>query len=241
MAYKKSRARTQLSTVYSEISDRLKLADRKVIDPVIREYVIAAAIFLAHAEIENFIEDIVAGFAQGIKAKALKGSSLPGNLRSHLFLTKANAIQIFGNYLAASSEKDLLKNFTTAMQGSAGDIMTDQKVVTHITGKDIYGSLKYPSEDNLKKLFFRLGINDLFQQLSAHLKQDAVALLKSLGSLRTQLAHTGTLPGISCKDVREKLDDAERFVSALDRLMYRITIENLGAAIWRKHLCQPAT
>ncbi|MGF6663310.1 hypothetical protein QF000_004978 [Paraburkholderia atlantica] len=237
MSYKKSRARTQLTVAYKGISDRLKVADGKGVDPMLREYVISAAIFLAHAEIENFIADVVAGFSQGVLAKAPKGSSLPGNLRSHLFLTKANALQIFGNYLVGSSEKELLKSFTSAINGSAGDLLNDQKHITNINGKEIYGTLKYPSEDNLKKLFFRLGVNDLFQQLSAHLKQDAVALLKSLGSLRTQLAHTGTLPGISCKDVRKKLDDAERFVSALDRLMFRITSANLGATIWRQYLC----
>lgn len=136
-----------------------------------------------------------------------------------------------------NSEKELLISFGKVLKGPARSIVDDSVALTPFKGEEIYAKLKYPSEDNLKKLFHRLGVENVFARLSAQLKQDAIALLQSLGSLRTQLAHTGTVPGVSCKDVRDRLLDAERFVGAIDRLMFKITASNAGLPIWIAHLC----
>lgn len=95
MPYKTSRARRNLKTAYSDMDARLQSVNVSRVDPQVRDYVIAAAIFLAHAELENFIADIFSDFATGIRAMATKGSQLPGELQSHLFLSKANAQAVF--------------------------------------------------------------------------------------------------------------------------------------------------
>lgn len=86
MSYKVSRARKNLKNVYSDIAGRLRAAEYRSVDPKVREYVIAASIFLAHAEIENYISDLLSSFSTGLQSKVKKGSGLPDNLRSHLFL-----------------------------------------------------------------------------------------------------------------------------------------------------------
>ena len=223
--------------VYSDIDARLLSVSISRIDPQIRDYVIAAAIFLAHAELENYIADIFSDFASGVQAIATKGSQLPGELQSHLFLSKANARAVFGKYVGGNSEKELLKSFMIALRGHAGTIVNDSATMAPFTGKDIYAKQKYPSEDNLNKLFYRIGIDKVFDKLSAYLKRDSAALLESLGSLRTQLAHTGNLPGVSCKDIRDRIRDTERFVGAIDRLMYKSISSNFGSSVWVSHAC----
>lgn len=237
MPYKTSRARRNLKAAYSDMDARLQSVNVSRVDPQVRDYVIAAAIFLAHAELENFIADIFSDFATGIRAMATKGSQLPGELQSHLFLSKANAQAVFGKYVASKSEKEMLKSFVAALRGHAGTIVNDSVSLAPFTGKDIYANQKYPSEDNLRRIFYRIGIDKVFDKLSAYLKQDSAALLESLGSLRTQLAHTGTLPGVSCKDVRERIRDTERFVGAIDRLMYKSMSSNFGSSAWVSHVC----
>lgn len=237
MAYKKSRSRVELENSFVDIKSRLRLVENRSIDPLIRDYVIAASIFLAHAEIENFIEDIISSFANGVQAAIQKGSALPGYLQPHLFLTKSNSVKIYSGFIAQNSEKELLKAFAAAIKGFAGNMVDDSRNISPFNGKDIYGNLKYPSHDNLKKIFNRLGIENLFDELSRILKKYSKAILESLGSLRTQLAHTGTLPGVSCRDVRDRLDNAGRFVGALDRVVYSITTKKLGSSIWVTHLC----
>lgn len=237
MAYKTSRARRSLQGAYVDIYSRLRTADSRSVHPNIREYVIAASIFLAHAELENYIADVFSDFATGAKSIATKGSLLPRELQAYLFLFKASAQSAFGRYVASNSEKELIKSFVNALQGPAGSIVNDSVPMANFTGQDIYTQYKYPSEDNIKKLFYRVGISNAFDRLSALLKQDSKALLESLGSLRTQLAHTGTLPGVSCRDVRERIQDSERFAGAIDRLMYTTMSSNFGSGVWVSHLC----
>jgi hypothetical protein len=237
MPYKTSRARRNLQRVYSEIRGRLRTAQSPDVEPAIREYVIAAAIFLAHAEIENYVADLFSAFAAGVHAKGVKGSNLPGRLQSHLFLAKANARTAFASVLGGSSEKQLLDAFTIALRGPPGTVVNDAVVMTLFSGEEICGKLRYPSSDNLKKLFSRVGVDNVFGRLSALLKQDAEALLQSLGSLRTQLAHTGTLPGVSSRDVRDRIRGAEHLVGAIDRLMFKVTSAHFGSAVWSSHVC----
>lgn len=237
MTYKKSRSRTELENAIKDIKSHLRLVDNRAANPSVRDYVIAASIFLAHAEIENFIADIISSFANGVQAAITKGSALPGYLQSHLFLTKSNSVKIYSGFIAQNSEKELLKAFSAAIKGFAGNMVDDSRNISPFTGHDIYGNLKYPSHENLKKIFNRLGVENLFDQLSKILRKDSKAILESLGSLRTQLAHTGTLPGVSCRDVRDRLDDASRFVGALDRIMFSITTKHLGSNVWTTHLC----
>jgi hypothetical protein len=237
MPYRTSRARVNLKQVYVDIQDRLKIVDSGIVDTRIREYVLAAAIFLAHAEIENYLADILSGFATALANSTLKGSSFPGHLQAHFFLTSSNAKAIFGNFMSSGSEKDFLQAFTNALKGKAGRFVNDRATIPPLFGNEIYDPLKYPSKDNLKKLFFRLGIKDVFNTLSSILKQDSLSLLTSLGDLRTQLAHTGTLPGVSAIDVRNRIDDTNKLISALDRTMYQLTAAHFGQASWNKFIC----
>lgn len=237
MAYQTSKARRNLQGALRSVSLRTRLAEKKTVQSDLREYAIAASIFLAHAEIENYVADILSAFSLAVVSLSPKGSKLPPHLQAHLFIEKSNARVHFGNFLAASSERDLLRHLSQSMRGPAGTYLNDAVAAQSFTGADVFTKIKYPSEDNLKKLFFRLGIDNLFGKLSGILKQDSSALLQSVSSLRTQLAHTGTLPGISCKDVRDKLKDTDKFVGALDRVMYEVTSSNFGATLWRTHLC----
>ncbi|WP_297484535.1 HEPN domain-containing protein [Ferrovum sp.] len=233
MPYRISRARRGLQAVYLDINARLLSAYSSRIDPKIRDYVIAASIFLAHAELENYIADIFSEFAFAAQAIATKGSQLPGELQSHLFLSKANAKTVFSKYVGGNSEKELLKSFMVALRGHAGTIVNDSVAMASFEGKDIYAGEKYPSVDNLKKLFYRIGIDNVFNKLNGYLKQDSEALLKSLGSFRTQLAHTGNIPPeASCKDIRDLLRNTERFVGAIDRLMYKSISSNFSSSVW---------
>lgn len=237
MTYKTSKARGQLQAVYKDIKKRIKSAENKKVDVQLREYVIAAAVFLAFAEIENYVGDVFSSFSNCIRANVTKGSKLPGNVRPHLFLQKSNAPAIFGNFITSNSEKDLFRSFSSALSSHAGSYIDDAVEIKAFSGKDLYTTIKYPSEKNLEKLFFRIGVDKIFMVLSKILREDAKALLESISSLRTQLAHTGTLPGISAKDVKARLASAERFVGAMDRVMYQVTTSHYKAAEWNAHLC----
>jgi hypothetical protein len=234
-----SNARKSLKSAYTDILKRIKIVNNARTDPKIKEYVIAAAIFLAHAEIENFITDIFSGYASGAQSIAKKGSQLPKELQSHLFLSKANTQTIFGNFVANGSEEKLLKSFISSLSGHAGAIVNDSVPLKLFSGKDIYTSKKYPSKDNLKIIFYRIGIDKVFAKCDAELGRNSLSLIESLACLRTQLAHTGTstLPGISCNDVCDRIKGAELFVGGIDRLIYRSMTSQFGSKAWIDYAC----
>lgn len=236
MAYSKSKARSSLENNLNGIVARTRLAEAKAIPVDVREYVIAASIFLSHAELENYIADVFSLVAKGAVATYMTGSPMPKELRAHLFLTKSNLKHAIGKHLAGSAERELIKSVRSALEGEAVKLISTPATPPLVSGKDIYGTIKYPSEDNIKKLFFRLGVDNIFNELGRILKQDAAALLESLGSLRTQLAHTGVLPGISAKDIRNKIGDILRFAAALDRSLYSFLCRTYSQQYWNTHL-----
>lgn len=235
MAYSKSKARASLEASLADVTLRVRSAQTKGIPVDVKEYAIAAAIFLAHAELENYIEDSFSSIAKGVVVAYMSGSPIPKDLRAHLFLTKSNLKDAFGKFLGGSSEKDLIKAVRVALDGDSVNLLFSSAKAPFVSGKDIYGMIKYPSERNLAKLFSRLGINKVFDELSKHLKQDSKVLLESIGSLRTQLAHTGALPGVSPKDVRKKIDDTARFVRAMDRVLYSFLCGAYSELHWKTY------
>lgn len=237
MTYKTSRARGQLQIVYKDIKKRIRKAESKRVDIELREYVTSAAIFLAFAEIENYIQDIFSAFSNCTRANVTCASKLPGYMQPHLFLQKSGATALFGNFIVSNSERELYHSLSSVLNGYAGGYVNDSLPMQPFQGSDVYTTIKYPSEKNLEKLFLRVGVDKVFVALSTILREDAKALLLSISSLRTQLAHTGALPGVSSKDVRGRLDSAERFVGAMDKVIYRLTASKFGATQWKIHLC----
>jgi len=219
---------------FSAIATTLRSVDGKATAPPVRDYVIVAGIVLAHSEVENYISDLLDAFAAAVRAEPRKGSQLPSLLRAHLFIHKSSVKTIIGNLLAGRDERSSLDSVDAAIAGPAGTIVNDALPLTAITGIDIYTIYKYPSKDNIKRLLQRLGVADPYGALNRVIRADAMALLESLASLRTQLAHSGgTLPGVTPRDVRDRMTGVKKFVRAFDRVLYNVTASHFGAATWQ--------
>ncbi|BBQ27659.1 HEPN domain-containing protein [Aeromonas caviae] len=237
MSYSTSAARKSTALDFKEIKSRIRKSQRKEIEPMLREYVVAASIFLAHATLENYISDIFSGFANGLQSSPIKGSEIPDYLQAHLFLNRIDKSKVYGAAIGIHSEADSLMSISKSLKSHAGTVVDNSKSIYRFTGKDIFTTHKYPSIDNIKKIFNRIGEPKIFQRLDILLKMDSKILLESLGSLRTQLAHTGQLPGVSPSDVIKRIADIELFISAIDRVMYTLVVSTSGQHTWKSHVC----
>lgn len=233
MPYAATRARKQLDAEFQEIIRRLRIAKRKKTATEMREYAVAAAVFLAHAEIENYVSDVFDALADLISTMAPRGSQLPKALRSHLFLVRGNIQVHIGARLAGGGERELLQSIENGLSGSAGTVVNDALALAPISGKEIYTDFKYPSIKNLERLLTRIGVSNPRGQLNGIIGRNVVALLESLASLRTSLAHNAALPGIAVPDIVSRISDAAVFVRALDRLLYREARRLCSDADWR--------
>lgn len=233
MAYLQSAARRRFESQIKEIVRRLRVADTGKVDPDLRAYAIAAAIFLAHAEIENYFVDALSRLAKLYSGAPQRASRLPGRLRAHLALTRTNARVIVANEFAGKDEEYTLDAVERwFVQNDAACYFNDALPYPALTGQNIYGSYDYPSKKNLARVLRRLGIGDPHGQLNRIAKRDVISLLDSVASLRTALAHNATLPGVSCKDAALRVKGLLPFVAALDRLLYRHAVTTHGQQEW---------
>jgi hypothetical protein len=237
MAYTVSVPRRQFDKQLKEIVRRLKGADAHGVTTDLREYAIAAGIFLAHAEIENYFVDLLSRLANLYSSPPLSASRLPIRLRAHLALSKSNAKTLIANAFAGREESDVLATIERWFQPSVACYFDDGLAYPTLSGADIYGRYDYPSKRNLVKVLRRIGIGDPPGQLNSIANRDVISLLESVASLRTSLAHSATLTGVSCSDAISRINGLKAFVAALDRLLYRHSTTTHPSAYWKTNLC----
>ncbi|SDI70953.1 hypothetical protein SAMN05216588_12282 [Pseudomonas flavescens] len=232
MPYVRSIALATLAEEYSVVLGRVKGTKRKELAPEEVEYILGAAIFLAHAALENYVSDLFSSVAKGIRSVAKKGDQLPDELRAHLFLHKLNKSKIVGMQVGFNAENDAFKDVINSLNGHAGTLVDGSRELYSLQGVDIYTTYKYPSKENLNKVFKRVGIENLFKCLDKAMRRNSETALVSLGSLRSGLAHTGKMPGVTSGDVIKRIKDVQDLVRAIDRLLYKHMCSKFGQDSW---------
>jgi hypothetical protein len=237
MPYEVSVTRRRLDLQLDEIKKTLRTADRKDVPNGLRDYAIAAAIFLAHAEIENYFVDALAGIANAYSRAAIDASRLPTRLRAHLVVEKFNFQNVAAKFSTKSGEPDVLMSVEKWFASPIYALFNESKPLVPFVGQDIHGDYSYPSKKNIERVLRRIGIGDPKGTLNGMAKRDVLGLLESVANLRTALAHNASLPGIGCADVIAHLGGLKIFARALDRVLYVHVRTSLPHAAWRAALC----
>lgn len=238
MAYLISRQRVVLEQQLDSIKTKLAEANKPNVSVDLRDYAVAAAIFLAHAEFENYFIYVLSDVAQTYTSAAGDASKLPLKLRVHLVATRFNLEGLAPKLMSRSRDQE----FSTTIErwfGSADvALIVGTNPLPPITGIDIYGEYSYPSRQNIDRILRRLGVGDVGGTLNRlGGGRDVVGLLESIASLRTSLAHSATLPGISVGDVLLRIDGLKIFVQAFDRTLYTQILATLTDRDWHTHMC----
>lgn len=242
MVYQASNARTAFETEIQAISGNLQLIEKQPpIPSAIREYAIAAAIFLSHAEIENFFNDLLEEVARAFSLPNTTSSNLPTSLQAHLIYEKFGLEQFGVRILRRNGEQDnaqAISKWFSSPHKNLLDVSTP--LGFNLCGDDIRGPYSYPSIDNIIRVLKRVGVADPRGQLNAELQRDVLGLLRSISDLRTQLAHSAQLPGVSVGDVIQRINDSRAFVQAFDSLIYSTMTGHVSHAEWVSLACVSA-
>lgn len=83
----------------------------------------------------------------------------------------------------------------------------------------IVGNRKYPSVKNIKAIFNRIGVPNIFHRLNAITKRDSEKVLQSFLDIRQAIAHQSP-PNLTYPDVRSYIRNVQGIVRALDRILY---------------------
>lgn len=237
MGYKASRARRSFEQEVSIYCQTLRVANTGPVDPRVRQYVIASAIFLGHASLENFIKDLFDGICSAFSSTGVKARDLPDDYRFFIISKSANWESHFSNFQASGDEKKLLGSLAQLLKNPKIPLIDGDKQSPSIRGVEILAGKGYPSQENLERIFSRIGISKIFNEISALLKSDSRLLLKGFSDKRTELAHNAVMTGISTTDVVNELKKIERFVAAIDRICYAHVTSLVKQKSWLAAAC----
>ncbi len=232
MPYQKSDARNEFEDRIAALIKTARIASKKKnnIPSAVRDLTYHAAVFEASACLEEYIKSVIDDFAFRVKAHnpPLKAKDLPSAVRSFIFLK--SSISMYERYLYAGDERKLLRELD--VNSSVFEITKDDNILTNkVTLSCIYNEKKYPSTKNWRRLFSRLGVNDVFGSVSSIIKRDAEATLTSFNDVRTAIAHQ-IPPSLALSDVIRNLSNALLLVKGIDRLLYRHFTAHAGQCCW---------
>lgn len=232
MAYSQSKYRRHLDLQIDDIVKKLHMAAKREVSTELREFSIAAAIFLAHAEVENYFIDILDGFARVLSEGAQNSTRLSSKLRAHLICEKFGLSHVSSKMISKSGEQEIFNVVEKWFVSPHLGLMTGTSALVPMTGVDIYGDYSYPSVKNIERVLKRIGIGDPKGKLNAECRKDVIGILESVGSLRTALAHSAVLPGVSIGDVKARIIALKIFVRAFDRVIYFSAIGSAPNIAW---------
>jgi len=220
MAYRKSSPRVEFHRAIADVVERVRAAGAQGVPLALKEYVYACSIFLSHAQFENYFVDVLDRVARMYSSQSTTNSEIPVGLRTHVFLSRSNMWRSIANWLANGDEQLLLRGAAAALNNHVPTFLGATSPPQPLTGADLSGSLTYPSEANLIQVLRRIGIGDPKGAINQAAGADAWSLLQSVASLRTALAHDGSMPGVSERDLVARLRGLEKFVVAVDHALY---------------------
>jgi hypothetical protein len=216
MPYRVSAARRRFDVQMRDLQGRVLIASPTSIDPVLREFSISAGVFLAHAEFENYFVD----FLDGVAKTCVFAGVLPNKLRAHLFFNSFGVKSLAEKVSSGVGEASAYAHIEQKVDSSAVVFVDSAKPFASFVGRDIFGDFGYPSQRNIEKVLKRLGMNSPKIELDKAVKRDVFSLLKSVSDLRTSLAHSASIPGLSCEDVVARIESLKVVAQAIDRAVY---------------------
>lgn len=230
MPYKISRARKEFEVRVSSLKRNVRVASIKklAIPYEIQQLTFHAAILESSASLEEYIKMLFLNFEHAAVRQPLEVNKLPPKWRSFIFFNSTRPV--FENYFYSREERRMLNSldidgglFDIAHAGTA--INQNMKLSSVLDGR------KYPSPGNWDRLFQRLGVTNIFGEVSSVLKRDSKSILESFNDVRTAIAHEYP-PGLTVADVLHYLDNLLHFVRGIDRVTYRHLYEYAGESCW---------
>lgn len=187
-----------------------------------------STIFLMSARIEEYSKDLIEKIIFNFRSKNALMSEIPENIRTKALVD--NQIVHYKNYNHNPDERKLIERISC--NKSYYDLLVSTNTFSSsIRADSILSTNKYPSVKNLKILFFRLGISDIFIEVAKKGSKDYQSHLESFLSVREAIAHQ-VAPTLTYQDVERHLENLIDLINKIDRVVYSHIVKNSGDNYW---------
>ncbi|NQY07825.1 MAG: hypothetical protein HRT68_16910 [Flavobacteriaceae bacterium] len=230
MSYSKSRSRCSFDELLIKLLKLSREASYKKsgFSYEHQNLIYQAAIFSVCAGIEEYSKNFFEDYIFECKKENITFDKIPDNLRSMSLLREQK--DLFKHNIFNGDEAKTLNKIN--MTRSVYDVMKDDCVINNnIRAGTILGTNKYPSIKNLKIVYNRIGIPDIFKELHLKSGTDITSQLKSFLDIREAISHQTPSP-LTYNDIKRHLNNLKNIINYLDRVKYTKLLKISGSKCW---------
>lgn len=230
MPYKKTRARLEFE---SEAKKLLSLARRISYNKVVLDYqhknlIYQSSIVLLSSAIEEYLRIVMEDLFYNYRIKGATLSDIPENARSYALFIRQKGH--FESYIFQKNELKVLDDLKVS--NPLYEIVNGSAVYnSHVTALNILDGKKYPSPENVKVLYNRIGIKNIFHTIRIGSPTDYKLLLESFLDIRQTIAHQQAM-NLTFTDIKRNFDNISDLINKLDRALYLHICRTSGQVFW---------
>ena len=229
--YTKSSPRNQFDASISEIKSMVTVRLWNGVPPASKPAFCAGVIILGFSALEDYINDIITLWLNRCENQQILSTSLPSTLRAFCHINNSS-VNNHARYLLTRDERRFLSYIENDFTSNRHLFLRGEPLAPHSVDLPKLLQISYPSPDNLPKLFARIGINSIRNELNAQAKANIWQFVVSANAQRTACAHSYTLPPANRNDLLKYLDEISVVVKALDRIMFRHVLRHTSRTSW---------
>ena len=230
MPYAQSLARRDF---FIETENNLKIARQATLKknafPIpMTDMLLQAVIFKTCARLEEYLKDVISDWLFSAIEKKHFAVSLPEDLR--WFCVSKAHLAHYKNFINLPDEIQLLEGLKRKPQNGLLD--DSGSIEGRLDPLVVVGDRKYPSVKNIRQLFVRIGLRNLWDMVNRRTRRDFAFVLQSFLDVREAIAHQAP-PPLTFVDVRSHIRNVQSFVNAVDRILYSHVLRHHGRKCWR--------
>lgn len=232
MPYKKSRARFEFEkTSVDLLSLARQISFKKVaLSYAHKNLIFQSTIVLLCSSIEEYLRVFIEDLFFNYKTLKAPLSKIPINPRT--FTLFINQRSIYESFINNRDEAKILEKLDVTNKHNYSIIDESQVCTYHINSKLLVNDKKYPSPKNLKILFNRIGIKNIFSHTDMIGHKNYEFILRSFLDVRETIAHQESTD-LTFEDVNRNFKNIIDLLDKLDRISFKHICKVSGQKYWK--------
>lgn len=228
MPYSKSKALQQFELAVENLLARCDECKSAKISYDLKTLAFQGVILLTCSSLENYLKSLMDDWVFQLKSQQATMAHVPDKTRKILYVRNQSGLFkgfTFNGNENETSSKVKFNQFAFLLSNDSA------LVPSYMKGVHIYANKKYPSIDNIKKLFSTLAIEDIFRVMHVKFKKNYSLYLESFLDVRESLAHEFP-PDVSYADAKRQVTNIRTLTRKIDSIAFAHLSKTSSKCYW---------